>query len=59
MDGPKFRRHVVMGWAFRNLTDAQKEGISQYLQTGDPSTLPINYQHLRTRLRTEPGKYKV
>ena len=54
-DGPRFRRFVVHGWAFRSdLSHEATEGIKGYIKTGDPDKLPFNYRRLRDKLKTDP-----
>ena len=57
-DGVRWRSFLVSGWTLRGHTQLEKEGIQQYLNTGDPTTLPYTYQRLRKRLRETPDLAK-
>lgn len=57
-DGRRWRSFLVSGWTLRDHNQLDKEGIRQYLATGDPSTLPYTYQRLRKRLRETPDLAK-
>lgn len=39
----KQRRFIVHGWAFRDHTKEEIEGIKRFLETGEPTSLPFNY----------------
>lgn len=53
-----FRRRVVHGWAFRDLSADQQEGITRYLETGDPETLPETYKRIRLGIIDQKERYK-